>query len=471
MFVLRVTYLAGRVYSAVFEDGDDKQEPEWPPHPSRLFSALVAAWGDCGGEEDLAAALRWLEQQDPPTIYAGDCTPRRATQVYVPVNDSVRLPEDRERKPRKFPSASLTDPEVYFVWKEAPPAELMPAFDHILNRTSSLGHSASLVAVDVVDLVPDGRSPAWVPHATKGERLRVAYPGRFEELRERHRKFAEDPGKLWRPSGGRSVIYGRVRAVEAPVASGVFGPMIVLRREEGPRGGLPSTLSVLSALRGALLAHAPKPVPEFLSGHGPGSGPEQPVPSERPHVALIPLPFVSAPHATGELLGAALVLPKGLSGQEGQIAWQVASSIEELHMSWGRWMVSVADAEEKRRALQPETWTEQHTVWSTVTPFVFDRYPKEPYGEEAEEIVRTAFTRVGLPEPYELGLHYNPWHLGVAKAAAFPAAPARPGKPRRFHLHVWARFEQPVAGPMIVGAGRYYGYGLFRALGGRRNTA
>ena len=50
MFVLRVTYLMGRVYSAAFDDGDDKREPEWPPHPSRLFSALVAAWGDSGAE-------------------------------------------------------------------------------------------------------------------------------------------------------------------------------------------------------------------------------------------------------------------------------------------------------------------------------------------------------------------------------------------------------------------------------------
>jgi CRISPR-associated protein Csb2 len=26
------------------------------------------------------------------------------------------------------------------------------------------------------------------------------------------------------------------------------------------------------------------------------------------------------------------------------------------------------------------------------------------------------------------------------------------------------RFDRPVTGPLIAGAGRYYGYGLFRAL-------
>src|ERR1035438_5286547 len=116
MFTLRVTYLMGRVYSAVFDDGDDKREPEWPPHPSRLFSALVAAWGDGGGDEELKSGLEWIGQQGPPTIYAGDGTPRKLVQSFVPVNDAKTLPEDRPRKPRTFPSATLSIPEVYFTW-------------------------------------------------------------------------------------------------------------------------------------------------------------------------------------------------------------------------------------------------------------------------------------------------------------------------------------------------------------------
>ena len=68
MFILHVNYLMGRVYSSAFEDGDDKTEPEWPPHPSRLYSALVAAWGEGGAEEELRPALEWLEERGAPTI-------------------------------------------------------------------------------------------------------------------------------------------------------------------------------------------------------------------------------------------------------------------------------------------------------------------------------------------------------------------------------------------------------------------
>jgi CRISPR-associated protein Csb2 len=163
-------------------------------------------------------------------------------------------------------------------------------------------------------------------------------------------------------------------------------------------------------------------------------------------------------------MGIAVLLPNGLSLEETEICWLVASGIQELQMPWGRWKVSIADAEERIRTLRPETWTQPGKVWSTVTPFVFDRFPKDPFGEEAEQVVKTAFVRAGLPEPSDLDLHYNPWHMGVPKASAFPAVPARPGKPQRYHCHVLAIFDEAIAGPVVAGAGRYYGYGLFRPV-------
>lgn len=165
-----------------------------------------------------------------------------------------------------------------------------------------------------------------------------------------------------------------------------------------------------------------------------------------------------------------MLLPRTLSAAEGTVCWNVASEIKELRMAWGTWRVSLADAEERRWALLPETWMMPQTVWSTVTPFVFGRYPKEPYGEEAKQIVRRAFSHVGLPEPCEIDLHYNPWHLGVPKASAFPSVAATPGKPQRFHCHVRAWFEKAVAGPVVAGAGCYYGYGLFRSLASQRGV-
>ena len=470
MFAIRVTYLMGRVYSAVFDDGDSKAEAEWPPHPSRLFSALVSAWGDGGAEEELKAALEWIENQEAPMIHAADCAPRKPVQAFVPVNDKVSLPEDRARKPRTFPSATLTQPDVYFVWKDSPPSDIASSLRTILDRTSSLGHSASLVAAEITENIPQSAGGIWQPGTAGETRMRIAYPGRLKELTTRYECFQRNPSKIHRPSAGDTTLYGRPPEAQFGWIQGAFERMIVLKRDSGSRASLRSALSVTAAVRGAILGIAPEPIPEYISGHAPESTQDLPVRSERLHLALVPMPFVAAEHATGELMGVAVVLPKTLAREEQEICWRILAAVNELKMPWGKWGVSVIDAEEHRRALRPETWTRPYTVWSTVTPFVFDRYPKDPFGSEAEQVVRQAFVHSGFPEPVEVDLHYNPWHSGVPKASAFPAARARAGKPQRYHCHVRARFSRLVKGPMVAGAGRYYGYGLFRALSERREA-
>jgi CRISPR-associated protein Csb2 len=264
------------------------------------------------------------------------------------------------------------------------------------------------------------------------------------------------------PTLGATRLYSKPAPPKRPAATPAFDRMIVLRRDKGEACGLTSSLQVMAALRGALMKLGPQPIPEYLSGHAPESTPQNPAPATRPHVALAPLSNVAEPHANGDLLGAAILLPSTLSEEERAVCWEAVSGVAELRMPFGRWDVSVADAEERRATLRPETWTRACEVWSTVTPYVFDHYPKDPFGPEAEQIVRDGLLRAGVPGPLDLDLHYNPWHLGVPKASAFPAMPPRAGKPQRYHCHVRVRFAESVAGPIVAGAGRFYGYGLFR---------
>ncbi len=107
MFALRVTYLSGRVYASNFYEGDDKQTPEWPPHPSRLFSALVAAWGEGGAEPELRSALEWLEGQGEPRVLFGEASTRTLVRVYVPVNDSRGEEAVPDSRPRKASDVSI----------------------------------------------------------------------------------------------------------------------------------------------------------------------------------------------------------------------------------------------------------------------------------------------------------------------------------------------------------------------------
>ena len=84
-FGIEVNFLTGR-FVATFHN--DRRQSEWPPHPARLFSALVAAWADAD-EPDRSerGALEWLEAQSPPAIAASGAVPRKVVGHFVPVND------------------------------------------------------------------------------------------------------------------------------------------------------------------------------------------------------------------------------------------------------------------------------------------------------------------------------------------------------------------------------------------------
>lgn len=97
MTVIEVHFLTGR-YSATSHH--DRNEPEWPPHAARLFSALVAAWADAEtADEAERAALEWLEALPPPRITAPEAVGRRVVSHFVPVNDaSVISPAQYQRR-------------------------------------------------------------------------------------------------------------------------------------------------------------------------------------------------------------------------------------------------------------------------------------------------------------------------------------------------------------------------------------
>jgi CRISPR-associated protein Csb2 len=121
--------------------------------------------------------------------------------------------------------------------------------------------------------------------------------------------------------------------------------------------------------------------------------------------------------------------------------------------------------------LQPEAWTAHPrgaTHWATVTPIAFDRHPKEKepraYHHEVAEMIAEACTAIGLPRPRHVVVTPVSAHLGVPPGHAFPRLKRKDGTERR-HTHAILVFDEPVRGPVLVGAGRYRGYGVCRPLG------
>ena len=74
-------------------------------------------------------------------------------------------------------------------------------------------------------------------------------------------------------------------------------------------------------------------------------------------------------------------------------------------------------------------------------------------------------TRIDLPAPREIIVTQVSAHLGVPPAHEFPRVHRKDGSLRR-HAHAIIVFDEPVCGPMLLGAGRYRGYGLCRPIDG-----
>ncbi|MES2739013.1 MAG: type I-U CRISPR-associated protein Csb2 [Verrucomicrobiota bacterium] len=493
MITICIRYLMGR---AVATHPSSYELAEWPPHPDRLYMALVAAWGETHRSPAAQVALRWLEEQPAPELRAVFKIQRRdVVTVFVPTNDASTpkkvegevsdkvleeglavLPEKRGKQPRFFPAvrplhlADGIDPTlVAFVWPTDPPPTERSALTDLCSRVTYLGHSSSPVECWLADTVPDQAEslPLWKPGSTRltASRLRIPNPGRFDEL---ERLFAQ--GLRPKPSMWASYDLDSNRP-DLPDSSHhtVFSSeLIVLRQTGGRRFGLESTGLLTRALRDTLMALSPEqPAPEWLTGH---SQPGQP--TDLPHLSFLPLANVGHNHGDGRIMGFALALPVNLQspilhsilfdGGEPRTLKLVLGKIGEMQLE-------LAEAS-RPQTLVPELWTQPSKRWATVTPMAFDRHPKgrgEDAFDEIEKMVLKACEHVGLPKNIIRSVHIMPVsaHQGSPPNRGFPCLQRKSGG-NIHHSHVAITFTDEVCGPLMLGAGRYRGYGLFRPLTG-----
>ena len=230
----------------------------------------------------------------------------------------------------------------------------------------------------------------------------------------------------------------------------------------------PTTLKLTETLRAALMSAIPEPIPEWISGHR-----QDRSPSLDPHLAFLPLPFVDARHADGRLMGIAMALPRTVEAETvGRFfePWlrDDTGQPRPIPLFDGRWLECRMTLETRERPpwnLQSRTWTRQSRAWASVTPVVLDRHfsGKDKWAKAAE-VMKDACTRIGLPRPETLLLHPVSRVRGVPHAREFPPIRRKSDRGRMHHCHVFVRFPEPVIGPVMIGAGRFRGYGFCRPM-------
>lgn len=481
MIALCWEYLTGKAVASVW---DDRTIPEWPPHPDRVFQALVAAWGETGRDPALRESLLWLERQPPPALAVPEAISCTSRLVFVPVNDLVAaartrkytnkmlalLPSQRNKAPRHFPAHTVGG-VCALIWPAAEPDEaLRSALSDLCARVTHIGHSSSLVRIWLDNVAP---AATMVPATSHGDRtLRVPHAGRLGRLIAAY----ADGGPGWqRPPVARWQDYRHVAPASDTPGESFFGEdWLIYRVVASPRFSLAQTLAVTDGFRKLLIAAAERvgspAAKASISGHAADG-----TALATPHLAYLPLGFVGHEHADGHLLGLAVVWPRRLD-YETRDACLAAIAHAEDHES-GEIAINFTSGDrltlvrEERKAppvaLTPRIWCRPAARWATVTPIALDRMPRRREGLSdgwAARQIEAACVRIGLPAPASIAVLQASRLTGAPSCHDVPHLARRTDRAPRWHVHAEVAFPQLVRGPVLLGAGRYRGYGFCRPL-------
>jgi CRISPR-associated protein Csb2 len=552
MLAIEVHLLTGRYAATQY---NDRSRAEWPPHPARFFSALVAALHDREPvDPDELEALRWLESVESAPDLDVDIDVdervgrREVHSVFVPVNDvtlvgdpeaEVRkasenlaelegseqtnevkvqvknarrtlaneekklatffesqqvtpknpskedlkrgvalLPERRNRQERTFPVVVPERPSFVFHWPGAEPGKHLEALRRLCDRVTRLGHSSSLVHCVIVERPI---RPSLVPHKTGEYVLRVVGPGQLERLEEAYKRHqAIDPRVL----PARSQRYGEpVGQDDSRRPRSIFSDeWIVFERIDGQRPLASRGIDLAISLRRALIeTHGKENLPAVLSGHD-AKGTQ----TSQPHLAFVPLPWVGHEHADGSVQGFALIAPRSIAPDERTTLMRLLGKWEsERGDKDDDYAIELGTPSDLGRPVQirirrveipgkatlnAACWCKASRRFVTATPIALDRHPgnlrsnvegtADRAAAEAESCIADACERIGLPRPLNVSISLAPILSGAQHVRQFAPWPPQPGRARRARVHAEIDFSEKVCGPVLVGAGRYFGLGL-----------
>ncbi|MFE0464456.1 type I-U CRISPR-associated protein Csb2 [Kitasatospora sp. NPDC058965] len=462
--------------------GMDGERAEWPPHPARLFCALVAH-ADLEDAEH-RTALSWLEAQEPPVVtvpakpleaehpraawvVTNIVNPARATHTLLPGRTAGGVP-------RAWAQKTLSGTRLVFSWTAEPGEELAPVLEELARRVPYFGRSTGAGLLDAW-CGPDGAGDGdewrqrWLPAAAgeypKGSRpIRIPYRGYLAWLEEAF----EDQRPAWSQSLTHHYLDpDYVARPGRPLTEGPFGDLLTFSFAPGVALDPRWTLELTGRLRGAVMSTLDAmghDVEAMTTVHGHKNSPDGPRP-----VAYLALPFAGHRHADGMLRGLGIALPREMPRQD-----RKALLAALLHHDGGLRRIRLADGEplDLERVhpadqdswpltVQPWAWQEPSTVWATVLPMVLDRFPKngDPYWADS---VTASCAAAGLPEPVRVRV--SPGHAlvpGARHAGGFPVR-RKDGERPLPSCHVRLAFPVPVAGPVVLGSKKNFGLGLCR---------
>lgn len=494
-----------------FHDGRFHGTGDVPPAPARLFQALIAGAGLGGplGQRE-SNALEWLERREPPVIAAPRMVDAQRVKTFVPNNDFDVVGGDPRRvgkiRTEKEIAPRLFDSEVpcLYSWtfdadeeSERQAAEICSLAERLYQFGRGVDMAWSWGEVLDTD-ESEGRLSSHAGNLYRpspggtGNALACPVSGSLASLEARYASNSERFRTEGRGAAARQLFSQPPKPRFAQVAYDCPPSRRLFELREGsPEASfeawpLARSSSLVVWLRDGAVARLQEALPEQTSviervlvgrkANGEDGGPS----SSR--VRIVPLPSIGSPDVHRGIRRVLIEIPAGCQIRAEDIHWAF-SGLEIGDPETGELLNIVLTPSDDERMLihYGADDNNRSRVWRTVTPAVLSeaamRRRIEPTriaaeakdgGERAIELARAsdavaqAFRHAGVRNSIEaVRLQREPFESKGERVEAF-APGTRFAKERMWHVEV--EFRAPVAGPLVIGDGRFLGLGLMAPL-------
>ena len=477
---ITVHWLDDRYHGLLGRDGP----PEWPPSPYRLFQALVAGTARAGKLDKLGDCLRTLESLDAPLIIAPRSRPGRVVTHFVPNNDGDKKPDRQDRLTAKTfrPTIMLGSPEVRYVWRVDSQITWVEGVIEAARCVTCLGLGVDMACGDA-GLLEDAElaqitGVRWLPHPAllrDDGVLRTPKVGSLDDLKCCHGSALAriEPGQPLRtvrqPRVFNAVAYtSPERPIGRPFevfalrnAAGEFArePQAQLIHVAGMvRHAAIKAMDVTEGFPPPGIADAAAWVESFVAGHHKGN-------AGHAQFSYVPLPSIGHEHADCDIRRVMIVAPCGEEAHLAHLAEQLDG--RPLRREGG----GAAPILERlgRRDGVVRAYVGTAAAWATVTPIILPGHDDHKPAK-TKKLLETALRQSGIDQRCEVTWGAVANFRNCLSAYTHDRHRRPIGYFRPDHLtgltgvHARLTFNQPVAGPLIIGAGRHYGLGALAAV-------
>ena len=510
--------------SVHFHDDRYHGSGDWPPSPARLFQALIAAVALPKLDTNKRDALKWLETLDAPTIAAPAAHNGQNVNLYVPNNDLDakggdirRIAEVRRATKRIRPRLFDTATPLIYLWRFDGDDGHAKCICDIANGLYQLGRGVDMAWAtgNLVDATKAEEQLHNYPGAIyrpsqSGKEFVLDCPVRrsLDSLEMRHQANAERFSRV----NGNTQFASAPRPFFHPVAYNCPSTYRLFELRHTTERGAPfatwplnETAALTQILRGSdggngqpesgafarLVKHFKREVVEkILIGRNATEA------DKAQRVRIIPLPSIGHVHADPAIRRVLVEVPPNCPIQADDVAWSFTGleiTAPVIHEETGEVLTSPVElvGADDRSMLTHYGVEKECTarLWHSITPLALperaarrridpnalnaeaaSRLRGEPGAaaktgseraqEEAAAIraVQAALRHAGVAsKAFDIHVQREPFDRRGLRAETFA-----PGTrfPKERLWHVALRFERPVAGPLLLGDGRYLGLGL-----------